>query len=127
MGEHGYHRFSQMMEPNGPTKTHILSLPEGDKGVNGILLHEDKLYFATNHGLWVKDGDKITQYSTQNVNLPSDIITCLEKGVNGEIWIGTNKREWSSMMVLIGEKFLLVEALLSTFIVWPKMVMAMVG
>ncbi|MCB9309672.1 MAG: T9SS type A sorting domain-containing protein [Lewinellaceae bacterium] len=72
-------------------QTHILSLPEGDKGVNGILLHEDKLYFATNHGLWVKDGDKITQYSTQNVNLPSDIITCLEKGVNGEIWIGTNK------------------------------------
>ncbi|MCR5542874.1 MAG: hypothetical protein K6F55_01900, partial [Eubacterium sp.] len=67
-------------QENGLDYPSIISLYENEKGV---------IYAGSDGGgLYVIDGDNITNY-TQDDGLNSNVITCITEGKNG-LWIGTN-------------------------------------
>ena len=60
------------------------------KTTRDFLSHGDKLYTSTDRGLSVLRGAALTTIKGED-GLPYENTTCLEKGANGDLWIGTTK------------------------------------
>ncbi len=72
-----------------PVPKNISGLPAK---INDIAFKDDSSWAAaTDQGLFLIKGDRITESYDLKSGLPSDVIQCLEVSPNGSLWIGTDK------------------------------------
>jgi diguanylate cyclase (GGDEF)-like protein len=61
---------------------------EGKFEVREMFIKEDKIILATDRGVWIKEGEKITHLTTKQ-GLFSDDVTSVLLDSRGKLWIGT--------------------------------------